>query len=452
MNGNAGIPQAGPRLDRLPMTKSHFSMFYLIAAGSFFDGFDIYIAGSILAAMAAVGFSTVASNATFISMTFVGLYIGTVAAGYFGDKYGRKFALKYSLLIYSLATVGCAIAQSFDQIVVLRAITGVGLGGVIITGYTLWVEMSPQKTRGFWFSALSFLVNLSQPLAALVALIAIPAYGWRSMFWIAGVPPIIIWVLQLKYMPESPRWLESQKRYQEAENVLTKFEAGVKDLSPIEVKAAVEQVKSDKPSEKISLWAPGIRRVTLLSFVISFLYLTAWFTFTAWIPTFFIKEGFTQLRTFAVSFAIMLGAIPGNMLAAWLSDKIGRKITIIGVSLVLGIISLLYGYSNSLVGIVIFGFLYIAGGNVLIAVIMGYIPELFPTSIRMMGASLANSCGRAGVIVSPFFIAYLYNSGGKAAVFISSFLMYIVIALSVYWFGSETTQKSLETIEQEVSE
>ena len=272
------------------------------------------------------------------------------------------------------------------------------------------------------------------------------------MFWIAGVPPIFIWILQLKYMPESPRWLESQKRYQEAENVLAKFEAGVKDLAPVERKAAIEPAQSDKPTEKISLWAPGIRRVTLLSFVISFLYLTAWFTFTAWIPTFFIKEGFTQLRTFAVSFAIMLGAIPGNMLAAWLSDRIGRKATIISVSIVLGIISLLYGYSNSLIGILVFGFLYIAGGNILIAVIMGYIPELFPTSIRMMGASLANSCGRAGVIVSPFFIAYLYNSGGKAAVFISSFLMYIVIALSVYWFGSETTQKSLETIEREVSE
>lgn len=446
MEENKRLVMAGARLDRLPMTKRHFSMFFLIAGGSFFDGFDIYIAGGVLAAMAAANFSTVAGNAAFISMTFCGLYFGTLLAGYFGDKYGRKFALKYSLLIYSIATIFCAVGGTFEQINIFRAIAGLGLGGVIITGYTLWVEMSPKQTRGFWFSALSFFINLSQPFAALAALIIIPEYGWRAMFWLGGVPPLILWVLQNKYLPESPRWLESKQRCQEAEQVLSKFEEGVSDLP------ALEESGEERPKaagEKVSLWAPGIRKITLLSIVISLLYLTAWFTFTAWIPTFFIKEGFTQVKTFAVSFAIMLGAIPGNMLAAWLSDRVGRKITLTVVSILLGCISLLYGYSTSVTTIILFGFLYIAGGNILIAVIMGYIPEMFPTSIRMMGASLANSFGRAGVIFSPFLIAYFYNSGGKTAVFITSFIMYILIALSVYILGHETNKKSLEAIEQE---
>lgn len=443
---------AGPRMDRLPMTRHHLKTFLLIAGGSFFDGFDLYIAGGVLAAMAAMGFSSVTGNATFISFTFIGLYFGTLFAGYLGDKYGRKFAMKYTLLVYSVATIACAVSPAFTHLVIFRAIAGFGLGGVIITGYTFWVELSPQKTRGFWFSALSFLVNLSQPLAALLALIVIPQYGWRTMFWIAGLPPLIIWVMQLKMMPESPRWLEEQNRLDEAESTLQEFEKGL-NLPPLEeasVQVAAETPKADEPVQKPSLWSPGIRRMTILSIIISLLYLTAWFTFTAWVPTFFIKEGLSQVKTFGVTFFIMCGAIPGNMLAAWVADKFGRKKTIIVDSIILAFLSLLYGYSANLYMMVGFGFTFILGGNVLIAVIMGYIPELFPTSIRMMGASLANSFGRAGTIASPFMIAYLFNTGGKAAVFISSFIMYIIIALSVGILGRETSNKSLESIEKEV--
>lgn len=444
---------AGPRMDRLPMTKTHYKSFFLIAGGSFFDGFDLYLAGGVLAAMAAGGFSSVTGNATFISFTFIGLYFGTLLAGYFGDRFGRKFAMKYTLLIYSAATCACALAPEFSHLVIYRAIAGFGLGGVIITGYTFWVELSPKNTRGFWFSALSFLVNLSQPLAALLALVVIPTYGWRSMFWIAGIPPILIWLLQLKFMPESPRWLEEQHRLEEAESALQQFEKGIPDLpllTQTEIVREGEKTEQSAAEKKVSLWSPGIRKMTFLSIIISLLYLPAWFTFTAWVPTFFIKEGFSQVMTFGVTFFIMLGAIPGNILAAWVSDKFGRKKTIIADAVVLAFLSLLYGYSTNIYTMSAFGFAFIMGGNVLIAVIMGYIPELFPTSVRMMGASLANSFGRAGTIASPFMIAYLFNSGGKAAVFISSFIMYVIIAICVAILGRETTNKSLESIEKEV--
>ena len=107
----------------------------------------------------------------------------------------------------------------------------------------------------------------------------------------------------------------------------------------------------------------------------------------------------------------MMGAIPGNLLAAWISDKVGRKRIIVTDAVVLAFLSLCYGYASNVYTLMTFGFLFIMGGNVMLAMIMGYIPELFPTSIRMMGASVANSFGRAGTIVSPFMIAWLFNWG-----------------------------------------
>jgi putative MFS transporter len=484
---------AGARLDRLPMTKRHYSVMFLLAGGGFFDGFDIYLAGSVLAAMVATHFSTVGQNAQFISATFFGLLLGALGAAVLGDRFGRRFTSRYSLLVYGLATVACAVVPSLQGLLAARFIAGLGLGAVIVTSYGLWVEFVPKRSRGFWTGMMSFIINLSQPAAALAALLLIPHYGWRSLFWIAGIPPLIIWLLQVLYLPESPRWLEIKGRRHEAEAVLRQFERGVEGLTPLAAgdagagvdgeaaagaRAAVDGETADgpagaavaaraardaatgsegttgaasgHPARAVSLWSPGVRKITVLSIIVSVLTLVTWYTFTAWIPTFFVQQGISQVKTFTFSFVIMLGAIPGNALAACLSDRVGRKWTLAIISITLAVLGVLYGYSTTPAAIMTLGFLFVAGGNILIAIILAsYIPEMFPTSVRMAGSSLANAFGRAGTIVSPYMIAYLFQQGGQYAVFWTSFAMYLVMAACILWLGLETKKKSLEEIERE---
>ncbi|WP_051663063.1 MFS transporter [Alicyclobacillus macrosporangiidus] len=472
--GQSSGTLAGARLDRLPMTKRHYSVMFLLAGGGFFDGFDIYLAGSVLAAMVATHFSTVGQNAQFISATFFGLLLGALGAAALGDRFGRRFTSRYSLLVYGLATVACAVVPSLQGLLAARFIAGLGLGAVIVTSYGLWVEFVPKRSRGFWTGMMSFIINLSQPAAALAALLLIPHYGWRSLFWLAGIPPLVIWLLQVLYLPESPRWLEIKGRHQEAEAVLRQFEQGVEGLPPLAagdagaavrpagaaaVRAAGDSVTgsestagaaSGHPARAVSLWSPGVRKITVLSIIVSVLTLVTWYTFTAWIPTFFVKQGISQVKTFTFSFVIMLGAIPGNALAAWLSDRVGRKWTLAIISIILAVLGVLYGYSTTPAAIMTLGFLFVAGGNILIAIILAsYIPEMFPTSVRMAGSSLANAFGRAGTIVSPYMIAYLFQRGGQYAVFWTSFAMYLVMAACILWLGLETKKKSLEEIEQE---
>ncbi|MEH7419226.1 MFS transporter [Neobacillus drentensis] len=439
---------AGARLDRLPMTKQHRSILFLLAGGGFFDGFDLYIAGSVLASMVALKFSSVANNASFISGTFFGLLIGTLIAAVVGDRFGRKFTLKYSLLVYGIATILCAVSPSFGWLIVFRVIAGLGLGSVIVVGYGMWVEFAPRRTRGFWTSALSFLINLSQPAAALVALYLIPEYGWRIMFWIAGIPPIIIWALQVRYLPESPRWLEQKGKYEEAEKVLVQFEQLVPNLAPVE---SVPQpvLKAANAKQTLSIWSPGIRKITIMSIIISTIMMTTWYTFTAWIPTFFITQGFSAVKTFTFSLVIMLGAIPGNALSAVLADRMGRKYTLAFMSVFLGVIGLFYGSASSPAAIMSLGFIFVMGGNILIAIILAsYVPELFPTSVRMTGSSVANAFSRAGTILSPYLIAYLFTHGGQHSVFWFSFALYIIMAITILVLGSETKKLSLEDIEK----
>ncbi|WP_083486411.1 MFS transporter [Alicyclobacillus ferrooxydans] len=450
---------AGGRLDRLPMTKRHYGVFSLLAGGGFFDGFDIYIAGSVLASMVATHFSTVGKNASFVSATFLGLLLGTLVVAAIADKVGRRFSARYALLLYGVATILCAVMPSFSGLLVMRFFAGLGLGGVIVTSYGLWVEFVPKRSRGFWAGAMSFVINLSQPISALLALILVPHYGWRSLFWVAGVPAVIMWVLQALYLPESPRWLESKGKQNEANKVIGQFEKYVTNKGA-SVQGTEDQPKSAAPVAALkqvnqsSLWGPGVRKATILAIIISVLTIVTWYTFTAWIPTFFVKSGLSEVKTFTFTFVIMLGAIPGNALAAILSDRLGRKNTLIVLSILLGVISLLYGYSRSPGLIMTFGFLFVMGGNILIAMtIASYIPEMFPTNVRMAGSSLANAFGRAATIASPYFIVFLYGKGGQNLVFWSSFVMYVVLAACILFLGRETKKKSLEEIAyEEISE
>ena len=102
--------QSGPRLDRLPISSFHKRIFWLIGAGMFFDGYDLYVGTSVLGATLSSGFSTLAQNAQFVSSTFIGMTIGALIAGFLGDAYGRRFTYQFNLLLFGLASLGAALA------------------------------------------------------------------------------------------------------------------------------------------------------------------------------------------------------------------------------------------------------------------------------------------------------------------------------------------------------
>ena len=202
---------AGARLDRLPISSFHYRIFWLVGAGMFFDGYDLYIAGGVLASAVQTKFSTVPQNLQFISLTFVGMTLGALITGFVGDRIGRRFTYQINLLIFGLASLAAAFAQDMNQLIVCRFVQGLGLGAEIVVGYSTLTEFVPPKTRGRWLSMMAFLVVAGFPVTALLGYLIIPAFGWRPMFIIAGVGSLIVWYLR-KNLPESPRWLESQGR------------------------------------------------------------------------------------------------------------------------------------------------------------------------------------------------------------------------------------------------
>ena len=175
----ASAVNAGARLDRLPISSFHYRIFWLVGAGMFFDGYDLYVAGGVLASLIQTKFSTLPQNLQFISLTFVGMTVGSLITGFVGDRYGRRFTYQINLLIFGLASLAAAFAQDMPQLIICRFVQGLGLGAEIVVGYSTMTEFVPPQTRGRWLSMMAFIVVAGFPATALLG------YLDHSELWLA---------------------------------------------------------------------------------------------------------------------------------------------------------------------------------------------------------------------------------------------------------------------------
>src|SRR5258705_9191297 len=204
----------------------------LIGTGMFFDGFDIYVAATVLGATLKSGFSTMSQNAQFMSVTFVGMMIGSFLTGFLGDRFGRRFTYQANLIIFGLASIASAFAPNMPVLILLRGVMGIGLGAELVAGYAAMTEFLPPQARGRWCGILNAVVVTSLPISALASALLIPRFAWRITFVIGGIGALIVWYLR-KSMPESPRWLESVGRNEEAEKILQEIESEFANQRPV---------------------------------------------------------------------------------------------------------------------------------------------------------------------------------------------------------------------------
>ncbi len=437
---------AGARLDRLAISSFHYRIFALVGAGMFFDGYDLYIAGGVLASAVQTKFSTVPQNSLFISLTFVGMTLGALITGFVGDRMGRRFTYQINLLIFGLASLAAAFAQDMNQLIICRFVQGLGLGAEIVVGYSTLTEFVPPRTRGRWLSMMAFLTVCGFPVTALLGYLIIPAFGWRPMFVIAGVCSLIVWYLR-KNLPESPRWLESQGRTAEAEALMQAIEtesAGGATLPPVVLPAAVPQVSASD-----MLRPPLLQRMLVGSWVLITIN-TLIFGFVIFLPQFFLRQGLTIANSLAYTLVLSAASLVGCALGAYLSDAIGRRMSIIGASVATIIAGYIYARFNAASDptiVLSVGFVLIVAIYVQTAILFGvYTTELFPTEIRLRANGICNTLGRGATVISPFIVTALMASYQLPGV-VWLMIGLVVIQIVVVWaWGVETRNRGLEDV------
>ena len=406
----------------------------------FFDGFDIYVAGAVLGATLKSGFSTMGQNAEFVSVTFLGMMLGAFFTGFLGDRYGRRFTYQANLAIFGVASVAAAFAPSMLVLILLRFIMGAGLGAENVVGYATMTEFVPPQARGKWLGIVSVFVVSGLPVTGLLGTLIIPHFGWRVMFVLGGVGAMVVWYLR-KTLPESPRWLESVGRTREADTILRDIEREVSIHhaplpDPVPSPPAVHSRSLGSLLTPVLLPRMIVGATTLI------------FGFVTWLPTFFVQEGRSIASSLRYSLIISLGAPLGTALGAFTADSWGRKPTIVGASVLTIVFGSVYPFVADPSQLMMVGFLLMIPIYMLVAVLFAiYIPELFPTEVRMRASGICNTFGRGATILTPFIVVALFRSyevSGVLGFLIALLIVQIVIVLR---FGVEPKKRRLEDID-----
>lgn len=441
-------PGIGQRLDALATGPFHRHLLALIGGGMFFDAFDNYLAGSVLGALVHDGVSDIHLNAVFISMGFAGLTIGAWMAGILGDRFGRRFSYQFNLLVFGLGSLAAALAPSMNWLIFFRFVMGLGLGAEIVVGYSTLVEFVPAHARGRYASMLNLITNLSLFVSAMASYVVIPYLGWRWMFVIPGAGALVIWYLR-KSMPESPRWLASVGRHDEADAVACQIEAqSTRRFDP----ALVAEAEADRGRLR-ELFARGQLGRTAVGIVTVVVGFSVMYAFVSWVPTFLVKRGFDVSHSLLMTSAMFAGGPVGSLIAFAIADRIGRKWGLVLFSLIGAAVGLLYPFVTGMVAIACVGFAVTVCIYVLSALgLAAYTPELFPTRLRLRGMGLCNALGRLANVGVPYLVVAVFSLGGLLGVVSLMAGLFLLLAVVLVALGVETRMRSLEEVHAQTLE
>ncbi|WP_246265881.1 MFS transporter [Pseudonocardia xinjiangensis] len=220
--------EVGERIDRLPVTRTQRRATVAVGLGLFFEFYEVFLTGVLSSVLVGEFGLSKAELPLVLSSTFIGMFVGALVLGRFADRLGRRGAFLLNLSIYSLFSLLGAFSMSAVWLVTTRFLAGVGLGAELPLADTYLTDLLPARRRGryiAWAYTLGFIgVPVLGFLAHSLAMTTwLGVAGWRWMFVIGALGAFVVFLLR-RGLPESPRWLESVGRTEEADQVVTRLE------------------------------------------------------------------------------------------------------------------------------------------------------------------------------------------------------------------------------------
>ena len=441
---------AGHRLDAVPIGKFHRRFIVLVCLGIFWDSFDNTLSASVLASMLPIGFSTLELNSIFISVTFAGLAIGALIAGWVSDRFGRAFAFQVSLALFGILALCASLAPSMPVLIALRGLMAIGMGAEYVIVYGMVVEFIPRSRRGRYLGIIGIAGGIGVSLSSIVGALVIPVWSWRAMFVIAGVGALSAWWLRRK-MPESPRWLESRGRYEEAEVILREIESGsgvTAPFAPTLLVASEADEKAEWVPIKVLFQPPTLRR-TVMALILTITCLFGSYAITGWMPTFFVAQGMSVTKSLGFSAAILSGYVVGPLLCVLFADRLGRRRSVVLFGLLAAIFAGIYPFMTEPAAVITVGFILVAMAAAFLTMSLGSVPEFFPTAFRFRGGGFSQTVGRTFLIVSPFIILWLFTSYGIVGVILVVSGVYLLVSVLNIVVRVDTSAEALERLADE---
>jgi AAHS family 4-hydroxybenzoate transporter-like MFS transporter len=391
----------------------HIGMFVLCAACLIMDGFDVQVMGFVGPEIIRE-LSLTPQQYGWVTMAgLIGILVGAFLFSVMGDRIGRRPILIAATACFSALTLATGFISSLGELLVLRFIAGIGLGGIMPNLVALVGEYSPRRSRVLIVMLIQNGFNIGAMMVGFVALWLIPEYGWRSVFVFGGVVPLVIGGLMLLFLPESLQFLAIRKKNPDA---LVKW---LRRMDPsLPATTATEYIVPEKPAQGVpvtELFQSGRATGTSLLWVINFMNLVVLYFLAQWLPTVFANAGMSQTNRIWVGTTLQAGGVVGTLLLGWLISRFGY-VRVLTVSFGIGCVAVaLIGQMSDLAmlfGVVFLAGLTIVGGqgglNALAA-------AFYPTDLRSTGIGSALGVGRFGAIVGQPIAGALVGRGWQPA-------------------------------------
>lgn len=335
------------------------------------------------------------------SAGLVGMALGGPLFGYVGDRFGRRTAILLSTIVYGLFTLMMVAAPGLNAILILRFVSGIGLGGLLPNTVALNAEYAPKRLRATLIIIMFMGLAVGGILPSVVATTLQSRFGWQAFFFVGGISPLILAVALYFYLPESIKFLVTKKGASvQAARLAAQIrpDLGITDHTRLVTTTTRQGVNSFSPS---LLFADGLSWITPLVWLLFSAALIVNFFVNSWMPTLFRAAGLTSDQTAVTQAAYYVGGIVGGLIISRLIDRWGM-IAIAGYFIVgCPVVASIGTPGLSHVGLTFVVFLTgacVLGSQLGMNAVTGMI---YPTSIRSKGAGWASGVGRIASTVGP---------------------------------------------------
>lgn len=411
--------------------KERWKIMWASIIGYAMDGLDVLILSFAMAAIVSEFGLTLGEGGLIATYTLIGTVLGGYLFGIFADYFGRVHTFSLTIIIFSIFTGACAFADNVTHLNILRFLAGLGLGGEYGIGMTLVSETWPAAKRARATAGVAMGWQAGAVLAAILAAVVLPDYGWRGLF-LVGVVPALLAAWARHGIKEPPMWVKRKEMKKE----LAARKANGETLTAEEE----EQLEEARKFPLAHLFASPSKTVTTLSLtVMTSVQNFGYYGIMVWLPMILLKEhGLTTKSMSGWMIVTVIGMIAGIYVFGYLCDRLGRKIPYLIFYICAA--AMVYIYVNLGTPIaLLFGGAFL--GFFCNGMMAGYgtlLSENYTTDARSTAQNFIFNTGRAVGGFAPAIIGALAQSHGFSAAFALLSCVYVAAAVNVLLFIKDT--------------
>lgn len=411
--------------------KERWKIMWASIIGYAMDGLDVLILSFAMAAIVSEFGLTLGEGGLIATYTLIGTVLGGYLFGIFADYFGRVHTFSLTIIIFSIFTGACAFADNVTHLNILRFLAGLGLGGEYGIGMTLVSETWPAAKRARATAGVAMGWQAGAVLAAILAAVVLPDYGWRGLF-LVGVVPALLAAWARHGINEPPMWVKRKEMKKEL--------AARKERGETLTAEEEEQLEEAKKFPLAHLFASPSKTVTTLSLtVMTSVQNFGYYGIMVWLPMILLKEhGLTTKSMSGWMIVTVIGMIAGIYVFGYLCDRLGRKVPYLIFYICAAAMVYIYVNLGTPVAL-LFGGAFL--GFFCNGMMAGYgtlLSENYTTDARSTAQNFIFNTGRAVGGFAPAIIGALAQSHGFSAAFALLSCVYVAAAVNVLFFIKDT--------------